>query len=156
MSLPERRSDFCIAPTEMLPPGRLSGQFRPTVNRIRRRTSISVKRIRKANTFFLHSRAETTTSIPRTIPCTRCLNRYISKVTVTLPNDTLKKPGKIDGTVRLSGGEDCRTVLIMIIGSDANAITGPVDTSGVFFFNTLAQGYYRIRFLSTLGCLIRF
>lgn len=70
--------------------------------------------------------------------------------TITLPNDTLKAPGKIEGVVRLSGGEDCRTVLIMAIGADANLITGPVDTTGAFTLGSLPIGQYRIRFMSTI------
>jgi len=68
---------------------------------------------------------------------------------VTVPNDTLKVPGRIDGTVRLAGGEDCRTVLIMVMGGDSALITGPYDTSGIFTLDSLAEGNYRIRFMTT-------
>lgn len=72
----------------------------------------------------------------------------IHGTTITLPNDTLKVPGSIDGIVRLAGGEDCRTVLILIKGSDSK-ISVPIDTSGTFALDSLAEGNYRIRFMST-------
>jgi hypothetical protein len=78
----------------------------------------------------------------------RALLRVKIQGTISLPNDTLKLPGRIDGVVRLAGGEDCRTVLIMIRGYDANLISVPIDTSGAFTLDSLAEGNYQVRFLS--------
>jgi len=80
----------------------------------------------------------------------RALLRVKIQGTILLPNDTLKLPGRIEGVVRLAGGEDCRTVLIMIRGYDAkNMISGPTDTSGAFTLDSLAEGNYQIRFVTT-------
>lgn len=68
---------------------------------------------------------------------------------VSLHNDTLKLPGSIEGTVLLSGGEDCRSVLIMITSGGEGLISAPSDTSGAFILDSLAEGSYSLRFIST-------
>lgn len=64
-----------------------------------------------------------------------------------IPNDTLKPVGCISGIARLSASLDSRTVLVMIIGGIQ--ITWPDDINGHFALKGLAEGTYRIRFLST-------
>ncbi len=65
-----------------------------------------------------------------------------------LPADTLKAAGSIRGSIKLMDGEDPRTVLILFMGT--NTWTTPDDSSGSFTVANLAEGGYRIRFLSTL------
>ena len=36
----------------------------------------------------------------------------------------------------------------MVVGSGPNLITGPLDTTGIFTFEHLAEGEYTIRFLT--------
>jgi hypothetical protein len=63
--------------------------------------------------------------------------------------DTLKATGSLAGRVRLEGGDEVRTVLILALGT--NTLTVPGDTSGRFVLDNLAAGEYRVRFLSTLS-----
>lgn len=63
----------------------------------------------------------------------------------TLPDDTLKLTGGIEGIVNLSGSTDSRSVLILMIGGTVTS--WPKDSSGSFSFSGLAQGTYKFRFL---------
>jgi hypothetical protein len=65
----------------------------------------------------------------------------------SLPNDTLKPIGGIRGIVKLSASSDSRIVLILMIGG--TVITWPDDSTGRFYINGLAEGMYRLRFLTT-------
>jgi alpha-tubulin suppressor-like RCC1 family protein len=65
-----------------------------------------------------------------------------------LPADTLKAAGSIRGRIKLAAGDDPRTVLILFMGTNTWAI--PDDSSGSFIVSNLAEGSYRIRFLTTL------
>ena len=66
----------------------------------------------------------------------------------TLPPDTLKAAGSIRGRAQLEPGDDPRTVLILFMGT--NSWTTPDDSSGNFSIENLAEGTYRVRFLTTL------
>lgn len=63
--------------------------------------------------------------------------------------DTVRRVGTLMGRVELEAGDDARTVLILCIGT--NTLVVPDDTSGTFSLKGLAQGEYRVRFLSTIS-----
>lgn len=63
--------------------------------------------------------------------------------------DTLRTAGSLAGRVELRPGDDRRTVLILFLGTNTLAV--PRDTSGSFQVAGLAQGEYRVRFLSTIS-----
>ncbi len=65
-----------------------------------------------------------------------------------VPSDTLKAAGGISGRIKLAAGDDPRTVLILVMGT--NTWDTPDDSSGNFTVSNLAEGIYRIRFLATL------
>jgi hypothetical protein len=62
--------------------------------------------------------------------------------------DTLLRSGSLEGTISLTAGEDARTVLILVLGT--NLLTVPRDHAGGFRLENMAEGKYRVRFLSTL------
>ena len=64
-------------------------------------------------------------------------------------DDTVRRVGTFVGRIELDNGDDPRTVLILFIGTNTLAVPG--DTSGTFSINGLAQGEYRVRFLSTIS-----
>jgi hypothetical protein len=63
--------------------------------------------------------------------------------------DTLRKSGSMQGLIVMEPGDDSRTVLILVLGT--NALAFPRDTSGSFSLSALAEGEYHVRFLSTIG-----
>lgn len=65
-----------------------------------------------------------------------------------IPNDTLRAPGSLHGMVRLAGGEDSRTILIIVFGTSSWG--APSDSDGNFSLSDLPGGTYDIRFLTTL------
>ncbi|MEO7426728.1 MAG: carboxypeptidase regulatory-like domain-containing protein [Fibrobacteria bacterium] len=64
-------------------------------------------------------------------------------------SDTLRKTGSISGRIGLEPGDDPRTVLILLIGTNILAV--PRDSSGSFAITGMAQGEYRVRFLCTIS-----
>ncbi len=62
--------------------------------------------------------------------------------------DTLLRAGSLEGRVVLAAGEDSRTVLILVMGT--NVFTVPRDSAGGFGLDGMGAGEYRVRFLSTL------
>ena len=62
--------------------------------------------------------------------------------------DTLRLTGALEGKVFLEAGEDPRTVLILVLGT--NVLTVPRDSAGGFALEGMGAGEYRVRFLSTL------
>ncbi|MBD3242627.1 MAG: hypothetical protein GF331_18700 [Chitinivibrionales bacterium] len=70
-----------------------------------------------------------------------------SDTTTRVPADTLRTPGSLSGTVRLQNNGDYRTVLVLVFGEGTFTW---VDNDGVFTLSNMAQGVYRVRFLSTL------
>ncbi len=66
-------------------------------------------------------------------------------------NKTLKSPGSLHGVVRLQPGDDNRSVLIILFGTDF--FTTTVDTSGKFNITHIAEGRYNamIYVLNTAG-----
>lgn len=83
---------------------------------------------------------------------------YQNSITVTNdsavrpPADTLKAPGGLKGRVRLQPGDDPRTVFILFLGT--NIWGTPDDSTGKFTVTNLAQGTYRVRFLTTLNAYV--
>ncbi len=63
--------------------------------------------------------------------------------------DTLKETGSLAGHIEMQSGDDARTVLILVLGT--NSLFVPQDASGHFTLRGLAGGKYRVRFLSTLS-----
>jgi sugar lactone lactonase YvrE len=68
--------------------------------------------------------------------------------TIHPPADTLKAPGAIRGRVRLQPGDDARTAIILFLGT--NTWGTPDDSIGTFTVANMAEGTYRVRFLTTL------
>ncbi|HMA65911.1 MAG: hypothetical protein ACM31E_01095 [Fibrobacterota bacterium] len=64
-----------------------------------------------------------------------------------LPPATLKKPGAIKGTIKLSDGSDPRKVFVLAFGLD-RFVT--VDQQGGFLFGQIAEGTYHLRIMPTL------
>jgi hypothetical protein len=64
-------------------------------------------------------------------------------------NDTLRQSGKLSGVVSLKQGDDCQSVIILILGT--NQYMSPSDTSGSFISSLLPQGKYGIRVFTTLA-----
>lgn len=62
--------------------------------------------------------------------------------------DTLKEPGSLTGVIRLQPEHTSRTVLVLVFGS--LTWTMPVDSIGNFTLANMAEGTYRVRFLTTL------
>lgn len=62
--------------------------------------------------------------------------------------DTLRPAGSLEGKVVLQAGDDPRTVLILVLGT--NVLTVPRDSSGGFSLSGMGAGEYRVRFLSTI------
>ncbi len=65
-----------------------------------------------------------------------------------VPSDTLKAPGSLHGRVRLQPGDDARNVFILFTGS--MMLGAPGDSTGKFDVSNMAEGDYRVRFLTTL------
>ncbi len=76
----------------------------------------------------------------------------IKDSTIHPPADTLKTPGGIRGRVRLQPGDDARTVLILFFGT--NTWGAPDDSTGKFTVANMAEGTYRVRFLTTLDAYV--
>ena len=72
--------------------------------------------------------------------------------TVHPPADTLKAPGSIRGIIRLQPGDDARTVFILFMGT--NVLNMPEDAIGNFSVANMAEGTYRVRFLTTLDAYV--
>jgi hypothetical protein len=64
-------------------------------------------------------------------------------------NDTLHESGTLSGIVRLKPGDDSRTAVILVLGS--NVYTVPSDTSGRFSTPLLPKGDYVIQIFTTLS-----
>ncbi|HAJ80539.1 MAG TPA: hypothetical protein DCO75_12310, partial [Fibrobacteres bacterium] len=74
--------------------------------------------------------------------------KVINGDTAKLPSDTLKPAGRLCGTVRLEEGGDPTTVFILFMGT--RTFTWPDDSSGSFTTDSMAEGKYRIRIITTL------
>lgn len=83
---------------------------------------------------------------------------YQDSITVTKgsaihpPADTLKAPGGLRGRVRLQPGDDARTVFILFLGTNTWGM--PDDSTGTFGIANMAEGKYRVRFLTTLPAYV--
>jgi len=71
-----------------------------------------------------------------------------SDVNTSVPPDTLKHSGSIQGIVELEPGDDARTVFMIFMGT--NMVRMPSNVSGNFAVNSLGEGKYRVRLLTTL------
>jgi DNA-binding beta-propeller fold protein YncE len=67
---------------------------------------------------------------------------------ITMDSVTLKTPGSLHGRIRMQSGDDPRTVSILFIGTTVWSV--PDDSTGTFTVANVAEGDYRVRFLSTL------
>jgi hypothetical protein len=65
-----------------------------------------------------------------------------------IDNDTLRESGTLSGSVRLKPGDDSRSAVILIVGT--NVYTTPSDSLGNFETPLLPKGTYRIQIFSTL------
>jgi hypothetical protein len=66
---------------------------------------------------------------------------------IVVPPDTLKAPGSVQSRVRLQPGDDPRTVSILFLGT--LVWSAPDDSTGKFHIANMAEGDYRVRFLTT-------
>jgi hypothetical protein len=66
----------------------------------------------------------------------------------TLPDDTLREPGSLTGTVQLRPSDDNRKTFILVLGT--YTFTQPKDSSGHFSIPALAQGNYKVQILTSL------
>ncbi len=77
---------------------------------------------------------------------------YLKRNDVTkVDKYTLRNPGSLHGVVRLQPGDDNRSVLIILFGTDI--FTTPVDTTGKFDLSSIPDGRYNARIftLNTAG-----
>ena len=79
---------------------------------------------------------------------------YIDPVVVTgnanttVPPDTLRTAGSMHGIVELEPSDDARTVFMIFMGT--NMVRMPSNAAGNFAMNSLGEGKYRVRLLTTL------
>jgi hypothetical protein len=66
---------------------------------------------------------------------------------VTLPSDTLKPAGVIQGKINLSEGGDLNNIYVLVFGVQRFSV---VDSNGNFTVNNLAEGNYKLRIISNL------
>jgi hypothetical protein len=72
--------------------------------------------------------------------------RVVEDSSNTLPPQTMRKPGTLRGRVQFDGGEDARTVRILVLGT--HVWDAPADSNGRFTLEGLAAGTYWVRFLT--------
>ena len=67
---------------------------------------------------------------------------------ITIESDTLKAPGSLHGKIQMQSGDNPLTVSILFLGT--MVWSAPDDSTGTFDVMNLAEGDYRVRFLSIL------
>jgi hypothetical protein len=72
--------------------------------------------------------------------------RISSDARVVLDDEILRAPGSLSGVVHLQTATDHRPAIILFLGT--TLYTKPSDSSGAFSIAALAQGSYRLRFLT--------
>ena len=72
----------------------------------------------------------------------------ISPTTPSIPADTLLPTGSIKGVVRLRPEHSSTNVYILIFGT--NTFTSPKDSIGNFTLDSMAEGTYRVKILTTI------